>query len=1247
MLLKAANTADLTAKAYRTVSTSAEFKEIAEKATKANEAMITSVNKTVEAQKEQAKAQQTIIKLAKETNTSWRSVIGTLEQNISQNEKYKNELKFVSDKIKEQIKLNTDARGVLRNVSTELIELRAREAELKQSISENNITIRQQSKEMLAAEGSMKQVSLTLGLMKQAYRELNDAEKQSDFGQSLLSQIQEIDSSMKQSDETIGNFFRNVGDYKNSFANAFDEILSGNFKGAVEQVDTSFKSLVASARAFIASPIGIAVAAIAGIGLAGKAIFDYNNGLRENLVLTEQFTGLTGEMADSVRQNAQALSDTFGNDFQENLNAAQKLVKAFKISYDEAFDEIAEGLANGGVANKEFFDSINEYPQLFSNAGYSAKEFINLVNTGFTQGLFSDKLVDGLKEADLSLREQTTATRDALVNAFGAPFTDELLRRIKTGETTTKEALIEISSQAQKTGLNVQQLSQLTADVFRGAGEDVGGAAKFFDVLNSSVDNLGEPLTETSKHFKDLRDANVELQEAMDAALKSDSVISFTQNLEVGWVKTKTVFFQVIESFRKAYEWYDKISGRSKALSSIWASLSQIGDKIGEVFDYVSVTVERLAEKFGISTDDTNDFMNALTYLTDPIKVLDVLIQSLVYWVELAADGFVKTTTYAEAFGRSLGQIASLDFSNLKSIGDNAKDIENENKIIQEQINLRKRQAEGQKAVAKVLGDIANASKIALEDQKETEREKAKAAEESLKLAEKNKQNQEKQQRAYAAEQKKRAEEQKRLLEQQAREEIEKNAAILEHFKLTNEKRLEFSESFTMDMIADHKNYLETLFKMEKDHAEKVAGISFEQAQNIDIDKRTSEQQKLVNTIIALEKKKADDIKKIEDDLDKYMDSKASDRFETEKKRLALDYAYNLLNSDNKLKAEIAYNEKISELVIENFEKRLGLSAQEVEQKYLANEQLTAAEISFLDYLFEIRKADQERRDKLKEEDREKDLKGLEQSLETIGEYLGAEQQMRDAFEAYKALLKAKDINDTEGAEKAKLQIIANVASAAATIMGEYTAFGKAAAMVSAMVNTALAIINALTVQPPWLGIALSVAIGAMGAMQIAKIAAQQPPQAPRFNAAFASGVVDSEYQGKALVDEEGPELHFDKFGRLKSAGLNRPNIREVKKGDTIIPADISKKIKDLIGSNYKPEIYSEIQANDLIDRRDYDFKKLERKLDHVSKTISDKPTYVWTGSKLIEVVGAGGNSYQREVPSLESKYKPKPNKLN
>lgn len=83
----------------------------------------------------------------------------------------------------------------------------------KQSVSELGITLRQQIKLEQTAEGSMKQLSIQLGLMRQAYRELTEVEKNSPFGQELLASIQQADQAIKGMDASIGNYQRNVGNY--------------------------------------------------------------------------------------------------------------------------------------------------------------------------------------------------------------------------------------------------------------------------------------------------------------------------------------------------------------------------------------------------------------------------------------------------------------------------------------------------------------------------------------------------------------------------------------------------------------------------------------------------------------------------------------------------------------------------------------------------------------------------------------------------------------------------------------------------------------------------------------------------------------------------------------------------------------------------------------------------------------------------------------------------------------------------
>jgi hypothetical protein len=120
------------------------------------------------------------------------------------------------------------------------------------------------------------------------------------------------------------------------------------------------------------------------------------------------------------------------------------------------------------------------------------------VNSGIDLAIYQDKLPDAIKEFALSVNEQTKGVSDALKNAFGASFTTTLLKGIKDGSISVKQALSLISEEAKRIGLNAQQAQQLTADLFRGAGEDAG-CLKIFEAVRHSIENQIRPLSEAEK----------------------------------------------------------------------------------------------------------------------------------------------------------------------------------------------------------------------------------------------------------------------------------------------------------------------------------------------------------------------------------------------------------------------------------------------------------------------------------------------------------------------------------------------------------------------------------------------------------------------------------------------------------------------------------------------------------------------------------------------------------------------------
>ena len=473
------------------------------------------VDTNSESYKELAKEQDKLVKqIAKQ-----QEKIAELTQKISQQKKEEDEL----NRVKKEAEKQTNAQ---RKAAEQLA--RANEI-LNQGYNTENKSIDQLREDRKALIKLRNQEVAVMGEQSEKAKQLNEL-------------IAEMTNQEKKLVSATEQRFYQIGDYANvlqdSFSGVVDSIkklTTGDIVGGIDGLKSSFGGLVTSARAFVLTPIGAVITALVALGAAAKYVWDYNSAIKENLKLVEQMAEQTGKSADKIRQSIQSITDTYGRDFKEVLQEVKDLAQDFGLSYEQALDTYNKGLATGGNLNKEFGDSIREYGVLFDQAGYSADEFVSLLNTGFDLGIYTDKLPDAIKEAGISLNEQTKATRDALVNSFGAPFSDDILKRVKLGQTSVKDALNEIAKASKDANLNQQQLAQLTADVFRGAGEDAGGALVIFQALNQSVEDLNRPLTELQQRSEDLRVSYEELEKAKDEAFKSDAVIKLQNDLKILW----------------------------------------------------------------------------------------------------------------------------------------------------------------------------------------------------------------------------------------------------------------------------------------------------------------------------------------------------------------------------------------------------------------------------------------------------------------------------------------------------------------------------------------------------------------------------------------------------------------------------------------------------------------------------------------------------------------------------------------
>ena len=211
------------------------------------------------------------------------------------------------------------------------------------------------------------------------------------------------------------------------------------------------------------------------IGAAGAGIgwwVNYNKGLVEATRLTQQFTEKSGDDLKEYRTEVQAIADYYNKDFREVLIGANAVSKQFGIDASEAIKLIQDGFIAGADANGEFLDTLREYPAYFKEAGISAETFIAITAQAAKSGIYSDKGVDVIKEGNLRIREMTTATAAAL-EGIGIS-ADEVQEQLKSGQKTTFDIIQMVSERLSELPDSASVVGTAIADIFGGPGEDAG-----------------------------------------------------------------------------------------------------------------------------------------------------------------------------------------------------------------------------------------------------------------------------------------------------------------------------------------------------------------------------------------------------------------------------------------------------------------------------------------------------------------------------------------------------------------------------------------------------------------------------------------------------------------------------------------------------------------------------------------------------------------------------------------------------
>ncbi|MGE8528508.1 hypothetical protein [Chryseobacterium rhizosphaerae] len=909
----------------------------------------------------------------------------------------------------------------------------------------------------------------------------------------------ELHERLLELDRATGDNRRNVGNYADSIREAFGgigagfaQLMSGNIVGGFNTIKESLNGVKDSVKqlwtAILSNPLLAVAAGLAAVAVGFvqgmKAVFEYNVEVSKLNKEIEQLTNLTGPVVDKLREFATSTEKVFGKDFKDGIQELNSLMKDFNLTSDEAFKIYQDGLVKGGAANSEFGDSIREYGVLFAQNGFSAQEFLNLLNAGIDLDVYSDKLPDAIKELGISFTDTTKATRDSMVNAFGATFTDDILRRVNSGKTTVKQALDEIAAQAQKSGLNLQQIASLNANVFRGAGEDAGGLIKIIEAVNLANNKEAQTLTESQKATMALTDATVDLEKAKTEAFKSDKISNFSNGFEIAWTKIKTVFVQMVGGIVDAVLWFDKLTGTSDLVKSVMDDLVKQGNAVFDALKSLKGIFNDLVDALGINTDKTGSWVSAILSALNPINILKgaiYIVTGTIKTFSSIIDGSRVLVTAFAITAKSLfseiikvaNDLKNLDFSSalnrLKnfSISKELADARKEAALIVAQ-NKKAKQEEKEEVVKndtkikkndKDTGASADAAAKAEAERKKLLDKQAKEAEAARKKAEKEAESAAKQDLSNAKE--------------RANIAIQATQAELAEYIAMNAEKLKSDKNLTQARVNEIQKYLDevrekTLKANEQERQQKLQSLDDQlnaikghSLQELEQKKNLEAQKEVV--------RKEYDTKEIQIVNDVYEKRKELDKNYAEQKQVASNLA-----------RALEFEKQIADL------EKKGFTESEM-QKLQLQQQTEQRLTSFLEENELKRQLDQENYDINAEIEAQR--KEFENQIALEQDTIKKQnlQNLLTALNIMQQDYANKDIKIAEAKEMAKLNAFAGVASSISSILGKQTVLAKTAAIAEATINTYVGASKALSQGGIW-GIIQGAAIIAAGIANVASI---------------------------------------------------------------------------------------------------------------------------------------------------------------
>lgn len=436
------------------------------------------------------------------------------------------------------------------------------------------------------------------------------------------------------------------------------DMISDAVSEVVENIDAGIEAVDKFKGAFDWDPESAQAVSRLANQLVAEGYSDDINEVAEAMIRVQNVMGADvadDDMLQRMTRNAIAFSKNTGADVNETIRGIGKMMTNFGIDADKAWDLMARGAQMGLDQTDELGDNMAEYSQIFGQAGFTAEQTFDMLQSGLDGGAYNlDKVNDLIKEMAISL---TDGRFEDNIGMFSGQ-TQELFRQWQQGGATQADVIRSMISDFGGMENQYEALNK-AGTIWSALGEDnslnviksLNNTSMAYDNVEGAQDAMNNAMSNTTgmDAFKSsLRAVGNEIGISLNPMFgkAADAITNFTEKilpkiepaLKKMWEYAGPILEKLGGYLSTSFEIASDIMSTvvkyvsEELIPILMPKIQELGDKLGGLFDKISkfwdehgetilsglsFWLEKLTPLFGLAIDVVVGFVDSAIGLVD------------------------------------------------------------------------------------------------------------------------------------------------------------------------------------------------------------------------------------------------------------------------------------------------------------------------------------------------------------------------------------------------------------------------------------------------------------------------------------------------------------------------------------------------------------------------------------------------------------------------------------------------------